>query len=103
FPHCRESTPGYQRRSGALISVRRRQAGGGALSALLSPPSRDAGGDPGRGRARKPAAGCAGRAKACSCRRLHGLAVLDEDCRRVFTLCELEGRTTTEVARELGI
>jgi RNA polymerase sigma-70 factor (ECF subfamily) len=30
-------------------------------------------------------------------------AVLDEDCRRVFTLCELEGWTATEAARELGV
>jgi RNA polymerase sigma-70 factor (ECF subfamily) len=40
-------------------------------------------------------------------KRAHALAravlhVLDEDCRRAFTLCELEGRTTSEVARELG-
>jgi RNA polymerase sigma-70 factor (ECF subfamily) len=40
------------------------------------------------------------RAHAAACRLL---AVLDGDCHRVFTSCELEGRTTTEVARELGL
>ena len=40
------------------------------------------------------------RAHAAACRVLAGL---DEDCRRIFISCELEGRTTTEVARELRL